>query len=53
MAKTALTDKAPDEALEIALVTLDEGDEKSARYALRYAVHDLQMNLKKRIIATE
>jgi hypothetical protein len=53
MAKIALTDEAPDEALEIALIALDEGDKESARYALRYALHDLQMNLKKRIIATE
>ena len=46
MVKRILTDESPDEALEIALVALDEGDDESARDALRYALHDLNMNYK-------
>lgn len=38
------THEAPDEALEIALAALDEGDEETTRLALEYALHDLNMN---------
>lgn len=38
------THEAPDEALEIALAALDEGDEETTRIALEYALHDLNMN---------
>lgn len=38
------THEAPDEALEIALAALNEGDEETTRLALEYALHDLNMN---------
>lgn len=44
MPTTVFTHEATDEALEIALAALDDGDTDTARVALEYALNDLNMN---------